>query len=628
MLGGSLGDENMAWLEATAKVTAQTGTRLVPLSSYQATTGDTLVATLPFVGTGASSAGADGKKGNPVDKRPVLRQHSDMLSVDLFLEEAGLYKFKLDAMTFQPSAHLGGGMSRAARRRFVIVFRVDSLDRLELLHVPVPARRGRVTMGVIPLPKGQHTLSVQVQTVSPTSHAEISQVLVYRVAHPVGATAGGGGVAGSVGAGTGSSSSNNPKAAAWGAGAPASARFELPVSEQFRIPLTALDVIPGTHLGEMGCAGDRGRPFSAIVDGTLAWKRTPPPCVSLQAWTFNRSDASKLISLGRTDGKGDGDGGTGNGHGGHAGNGGLGAKSTAAEAAAIKLASRVVPDAPHEEAVFAECLPGLSGYPDLHLRMTPKPWVLDRATAPSNARGGGDEEPRGGVEPLPQDRPETIPAPPPPPPGSPPSPPLRRGGIGSKVGDTEGNAREETEGEEEGDISVLVLWIDSLSRAMLYHKLPRTRALLSRYRMAPDAPEEEAPAARVFDFRNYNSVGGGTHSNCPPFMCGHVTDDCPVSGERWLPSIAKRLGYATMYAEADLCVDEKNSIPMILMGNPNPSSLTPTTRAKLHHLSDTFVDHSFANAACAARHFTELSSAVFTSSASGPLCFGARKLHA
>lgn len=106
--------------------------------------------------------------------------------------------------------------------------------------------------------------------------------------------------------------------------------------------------------------------------------------------------------------------------------------------------------------------------------------------------------------------------------------------------------------------SIMIFWIDSLSRPIFFDKLRKTRDLFARCRNVPidrdgdgeidSYPEGWSYDVNCYDFTNYNSVAGGTQNNAPPFMCGNQYFNCPMTGENWIWEVAKKEGYATLFS--------------------------------------------------------------------------------
>ena len=215
-------------------------------------------------------------------------------------------------------------------------------------------------------------------------------------------------------------------------------------------------------------------------------------------------------------------------------------------------------------------------------------------------------------------------------------------------------------GEKEDAIDVLVIWIDSLSRASFYQLLPRTAQLLSDYAVhgqeieretatekstvaekegeGKDAKEKGAPIktgpkVRAFDYRLYNALAGATQMNFPPMFCGKMANQCPQDGSEWLSETFRRHGYVRSFAESDMCPLGHNSLSRLLLYEMagHPRQLSETTRRRiLEFTSDKFVDHSSNNWVCSVSpeigdtNFKELD--VAWTRSSDRLCFGGRNM--
>ena len=101
-------------------------------------------------------------------------------------------------------------------------------------------------------------------------------------------------------------------------------------------------------------------------------------------------------------------------------------------------------------------------------------------------------------------------------------------------------------------INVVVLLLDSVSRAHFYRSLPRTIATFQNWRENPDSVP-----ANVFDFELFQALHGHTAENTQALFTGNVF---PIELKGTTPSVNmsamfghyKRAGYHTMYQE-DLC---------------------------------------------------------------------------
>ena len=144
-------------------------------------------------------------------------------------------------------------------------------------------------------------------------------------------------------------------------------------------------------------------------------------------------------------------------------------------------------------------------------------------------------------------------------------------------------------------ITIQVIHVDSLSRALVYERLTELVALFRGWnaQSADDADADEAlgddpqqaqrggraglrrqagggkrpvrSPARVFDFRQYNIIAGGTHNNVPAFTCGRLGRHCPTTGERWIFTRAREAKYVTSFA-AEECSYDKNALATLQVG--------------------------------------------------------------
>ena len=239
-----------------------------------------------------------------------------------------------------------------------------------------------------------------------------------------------------------------------------------------------------------------------------------------------------------------------------------------------------------EESLIVECAQDTktsakAGFPDIHVRNIPRPELLGKPLGPGGGEDG--ERPQGG---------------------------------GVRV-----------ERIKQGHITVVVLFVDSLSRALFHSRFPKTLALLREYRRRRAADAADAVPG-VFDFRNFRSVQTGTHNNLPPLFCGRPYEKCPKTGERWLFSRFKRAGYVTSFAGEECTNDHSSFIRLHMAGKPTTfaSSLSWKEWAKVWTAAETLSDHSLYHIFCASQWYKELGTKW---SADGilRLCFGGQFLH-